>query len=330
MKKHHVYGIGNALVDIEIETSADFLAKNDVRKGLMTLVDEARQSELLSAVEGQQHQRTCGGSAANTVIAVQQLGGRSFYSCKVANDEMGDFYFNDLVGHGVETNLRGDRESGTTGRCLVFVTPDADRTMNTYLGITSDLSERELDESELLDSQLLYMEGYLVTSPTGKAAAIKAREIAEKNGIKTSLTFSDPGIVEHFREGFMEMIGKQVDLLFCNEAEALSFTGEQKIEQAARKLKEVAKAFAITRGPKGAYLYDGLREIHVLTQKVDAIDTNGAGDLFAGGFLYGVSNGHSFGESGRLACQLASTLVTKFGARLKTNETKSVKDFILS
>lgn len=329
MKKHHVYGVGNALVDVEVEVSPDFLRRHNVEKGLMTLVDEQRQKELLDAIENQQHSRTCGGSAANTMIALRQLGGRGFYSCKVANDEMGDFYFEDLVSQGLETNLSGQRESGVTGRCLVFVTPDADRSMNTHLGITATLSEDELDEKELKDSEFVYLEGYLVTSPTGKAAAIKARELAQANGVKTALTFSDPGIVEHFRDGFMEMIGKKVDLIFCNEAEALSFTQEKELDRAMNKLKELSHAFVITRGPKGAVLFDGLRDIHVLSPVVKAVDTNGAGDLFAGAFLYGITHKHSFGESGRLACHSASTLVTQFGARLRAQQPPEIKKFVL-
>lgn len=329
MKKHHVYGVGNALVDVEVEVNEDFLRRHNIGKGLMTLVDEQRQKELLGAIESQQHSRSCGGSAANTMIALRQLGGRGFYSCKVAGDEMGDFYFEDLVSQGLETNLSGERPSGITGRCLVFVTPDADRTMNTHLGITATLSEQELDEKELKDSEFVYLEGYLVTSETGRAAAIKARELAQANKIKTALTFSDPGIVEHFRDGFMQMIGKKVDLIFCNEAEALSFTQEESLDRAMNKLKEVSSAFVVTRGPKGAVLFDGLRDIHVLSPVVKPVDTNGAGDLFAGAFLYGITHNHSFGDSGRLACHLASTLVTQFGPRLRAEQPPEIKKLVL-
>ena len=190
MKKYHVYGIGNALVDMEFEVEDSFLQKMNVEKGLMTLVDQDRQAELLSHLTGIQHKRSCGGSAANTIIAVSQFGGKSFYSCKVASDEVGEFYYKDLVGNGVVTNMGENREEGITGKCMVLVTPDADRTMNSFLGITETFSEAELVKSEMLDSEYLYIEGYLVTSPTGKAAAIKARELAEANGVKTALTFS--------------------------------------------------------------------------------------------------------------------------------------------
>ncbi|MEC7275258.1 MAG: adenosine kinase [Bdellovibrionota bacterium] len=324
MKKHHVYGIGNALVDMEIEVSTEFLKENSVEKGLMTLVDQERQNELLSQVKGNIHKRSCGGSAANTIIGARQLGARTFYSCKVANDETGEFYFSNLVEHGVQTNLHGERKEGVTGKCMVFITPDADRTMNTFLGITETFSEEELDFEELKDSEYLYMEGYLVTSPTGKAAAIKAREFAKENGVKTALTFSDPGVVGFFKDGFGEMIGDGIDLLFCNEAEALSYSGKDNLSEALEELKKVSRQIAITQGPKGALLWDGEKEIDILTREVEAVDTNGAGDLFAGAFLYGLTHGHTFAESGKLACACSSELVTHFGPRLEAGVTTEI------
>ncbi|MDD0852817.1 adenosine kinase [Halobacteriovorax sp. GB3] len=325
MSLYDVYGIGNALVDMEFEVTNDFLQKMNVEKGLMTLVEQERQSELLENLDGKQHKRSCGGSAANTMIAVSQLGGKAFYSCKVASDETGDFYYQDLVKEGVSSNINEQREKGTTGKCMVFVTPDADRTMNTYLGITATFSESELREEEIKKAKYLYMEGYLVTGPTGKAAAIKAKEIAKANNVKTALTFSDPGVVSFFKEGFNEMIGEGVDLLFCNEAEALSYTGTETIEQASVELKKIAKTFAITLGEKGAHVFDGQETIEVLTNKVEAVDTNGAGDLFAGAFLYGITNGLSYAQSARLACSLSSQLVTQFGARLKKSQVEQIK-----
>lgn len=324
MAKYNVYGVGNALVDIEIETTEDFLKKSNVEKGLMTLVDENRQSELLSHVEGKVHKRTCGGSAANTMIAVSQLGGKAFYSCKVANDETGDFYFKDLVNNGLSTNLDDQRDSGITGKCLVFVTPDADRTMNSFLGITETFSVNEIKEDELANSKYLYIEGYLVTSDTGRAAAIHAKNHAEKNSVKTAITLSDPGIVGFFKDGFKEMIGDGVDLLFCNEAEALSFTEEDDLSAAMEELKKYGSTLAVTRGPIGARLWDGEQYIEIEAPKVKAADTNGAGDLFAGAFLYALTHGHSYYEAGNLACHASSRLVTEFNARLEKDTIQQI------
>jgi len=325
MKKFDVYGIGNALVDMEIEVDTDYLSKMDVQKGLMTLVDQDRQNLLLSKLDNNQHRRSCGGSAANTIIAVAQLGGKSFYSCKVANDEAGDFYAKDLKNNGVQTNLTDKRPDGVTGKCMVFVTPDADRTMNSYLGITETFSVDELRKEEIENSRYLYMEGYLVTSDTGKAAAIKAREMARASDVKVALTFSDPGVVTYFRAGFHEMLGDGVDLLFCNEAEAKSFAETEDFDQATKVLKKHAKAFAITRGPRGAYLFDGEKEVIIITRKVNAVDTNGAGDLFAGAFLYALAQNKSFAEAGELACRASSELVTRFGARLDKETLVKIK-----
>lgn len=325
-KKYDVYGIGNALVDMEFEVEAQFLQEARIEKGLMTLVDEDRQHEIINTLHGIQHKRSCGGSAANTMIAVSQFGGKSFYSCKVAHDEVGDFYFKDLLENGVDTNLSKETlEKGITGKCIVLITPDADRTMNTYLGITQNFSEKELVEEKIKHSNYLYMEGYLVASATGKQAAIKAREIAEANGVKTAITFSDVNMVHYFKDGLAEMIGSGVDLLFCNEAEALAYTQAKNIQDAAKELKKIAKRFAVTLGPKGAFVFDGEKEIYVVTTPVEAVDTNGAGDLFAGAFLYAINAGMSPSEAGKLGCMASSQLVTQFGARLRKDQVLEVK-----
>jgi sugar/nucleoside kinase (ribokinase family) len=325
-KKYDVYGLGNALVDMEFEVETEYLQTANIEKGLMTLVDEARQSEIVNTLNGIPHKRACGGSAANTMIAVSQFGGKSFYSCKVANDDLGNFYFKDLKSNGVETNLHGDSlETGITGKCIVLVTPDADRTMNSFLGITSNFSVKEVVYDEIKNSHWLYLEGYLVASETGKTACVEARKFAEKNGVKTALTFSDVNMVKFFGEGLKEMIGEKVDLLFCNESEALAFTNKNSIEESIEDLKKVARTFAVTLGPKGALVFDGQNEFHIVTMPVDAIDTNGAGDLFAGSFLYGINHGLSYAESAKLGCLASSTLVTQFGARLRLEQVQKLK-----
>lgn len=329
-KKYKVYGIGNALVDMEFEVTPDFLAQNKIEKGLMTLVDENRQAELLKNLDGIQHKRNCGGSAANTIIASAQLGASTYYSCKVANDETGEFYYSDMREIGVSSNIESARFDGVTGKCMVFVTPDADRTMNTYLGITATFSKEEIREEELKNSEWLYIEGYLVTGPNSIAAAVHAKNIALANGVKTALTFSDPGIVAGFKAGFQEIMGDdKLDLIFCNESEAMSFTDTENVEDAFNALKKYAHTFAITTGPKGALVYDGENKIYILTNKVEAVDTNGAGDLFAGSFLYAITHGYSYGEAGRFACACSSKLVTQFGARLRTEQIRDIQAEIL-
>ncbi|MBP8926020.1 MAG: adenosine kinase [Pseudomonadales bacterium] len=330
MSTYHVYGLGAALVDTEIEIEDTFLATAGIDKGLMTLVDEPRQEHLLELLSGHlvASRRASGGSAANSVIAASCFGSRAFYSCKVADDENGRFYLSDLARAGVDSNLHCAREPGVTGKCLVMITPDAERTMNTFLGISSTLSVRDLDETALRASQYLYTEGYLVTSPSGRAAAVAARSIAEAAGVRTALSFSDPGIVEHFREGLQEMLGDGVDLLFCNLNEAQQWTGFELLEDAAAALRPIARSFAITLGADGALVFDGQRYHRVAAPAVRAIDTNGAGDMFAGAFLHGITSGHDAGAAARLASHAAAHLVTHFGPRLPMAEhARILKEF---
>jgi len=324
MKKYHVYGIGNALVDMEFEVEDTFFEKYKIDKGVMTLVDEERQHELIGHLDAFEGKKASGGSAANTIIAVNYFGGNSFYSCKVSNDELGDFYVHDLKAAGVDSNVGDGRKDGITGKCLVMVTPDAERTMNTFLGITENFSVDELHQDALSDSEYLYIEGYLVTSNTGRHAAIEARKIAEESGVKTALTFSDPAMVEFFKDGLKEMIGKKVDLLFCNEAEAKSWAGTDDLDLALESLKEIASTFAVTIGSKGALVYDGNNMIDISPHEIKAIDSNGAGDMFAGAFLYGITHGHSFYEAGNIASLAAARVVSQFGPRLGAEEHKEI------
>ena len=324
MSKFDVYGLGNALVDMEFEIDDQFLQDNQIDKGVMTLVDENQQHELISQLDAFEGNKASGGSAANTLIAVSSMGGSSYYSCKVADDELGHFYLDDLKAAGVDCNINGKHKGGITGKCLVMVTPDAERTMHTFLGISSELSPYEISEYAIKNSSFCYLEGYLTTSETGKAANIEARRIAQANNIKTALTFSDPFVVEHFRDGFTETIGDGIDLLFCNEAEALSYTNKDCIDGAADIIKTFAKTFAITLGAKGAVIYDGDNMINIDANPVKAVDSNGAGDLFAGAFMYGLTHGMSFEQAGILASKASAQIVGQFGPRLQLEQYQSL------
>ncbi|MEG3439226.1 adenosine kinase [Pannus brasiliensis CCIBt3594] len=328
-KKYNVYGIGNALVDMEFEVSPETLGELGIDKGVMTLVDESRQTELIERL-GDSRKRSGGGSAANTMVAIAQLGGKGFYSCKVGNDESGRFYLDDLRSCGLDTNEHGgDTAEGITGKCLVLVTPDADRTMNTFLGITGKISERELVPDAIASADYLYLEGYLVTSPTAKAAAIKGREIAQSAGVKTALSLSDPNMAIFFREGLLEMIGTGLDFVFANESEALSLSGTEEIEGAIEYFKTFTKGFAITRGASGSLIYDGENLLEIAPHPVTAVDTVGAGDMYAGAFLYGITHGLGYAGAGNLASLCASRVVSKFGARLATEEILALRDSLL-
>lgn len=326
MHRYNIYGLGAALVDTEIEVNDEFLQQAAIEKGLMTLVDEARQAELLRLMESHLvgSKRSSGGSACNSIIAASYFGAKTFYSCKIANDDNGRFFQHDTKAAGVATP-RIDLPEGTTGKCLVMITPDAERTMNTFLGISETLSESELDAEAISLSDYIYLEGYLVTSPTGKAAAIKARKIAEENNVKTSLSLSDPGMVQFFKDGLLEMIGDKVDLLFCNHDEALSWTEKDNIEDAAESMKTSARTFAITLGAEGSLIFDGNDLIKIPGASAKAIDTNGAGDMFAGAFLYAITNGYDYNSAAKLANFAAAKVVSQYGPRLKPEQHEVLK-----
>ena len=324
MAKYDVYGIGNALVDMEYEVEVADLEALGINKGVMTLVDEDCQLKIMNHLAAHAHQRSSGGSAANSMIAVSQFGGTSFYSCKVAGDDLGHFYMKDLLDGGVDTNHHTEKEPGHTGRCVVLVTPDSDRTLCTFLGISGDLSAKELVEDALRDSAYFYMEGYLVTSETARQACIAAKRLAETSGVKTAISLSDPNIVRFFKAGLLEMIGSGVDLLFANEDEAKGAVGAADLDSAVDYLKTLCQEFVITRGSKGALVWDGQALIDIAPVKVEAVDTVGAGDMFAGAFLYGRGQGWEHQRAGALASVASAKLVTRLGPRMSAAETRAI------
>ncbi len=320
MKQYDVYGIGNALVDTEYEVDEAFLDHAKLPKGIMTLIEEDDRKRLIQLLEDEhEHQvvkQAGGGSAANTMVIVAQLGGSAFYSCKVASDSTGDFFMKDLKEAGIDTNLDNGRIPGATGQCISMVTPDAERTMTTCLGITQFLSMDELDPDALKASRILYIEGYLVSSPTGFAAAREAQSIARKAGVEVSLTLSDPAMVENFKSKYEELLTNGVDLLFCNIDEARLLTGADSTEDCVEALKDLCNKFTITLGKEGAVAFDG-SELHMAEGvPTDAVDTTGAGDIYAGAFLHTLVTGLGYDQAAANANAAASLLVSNFGARL--------------
>ena len=319
MKKYDIYGIGNALVDTEYEVDDAFISKAGVGKGLMTLIDSDERKRLLNLLEVEHEHRAIkqagGGSAANTMVAAAQLGANSFYSCKVASDETGDFFMSDLKIAGVDTNLDAGREEGITGKCISMVTPDEERTMTTNLGISETLSPNELNREALRNSTYLYIEGYLVTSPTAFEAVKETIDIAKEAGVQVSLTLSDPAMVENFKASFDALAELGIDLIFCNEDEARLWTAASNRGEAMARLKTVCGKVVMTCGKEGALVFDGSEETMSVGIPTKAVDTTGAGDIFAGTFLFGLTHGMSFPASADLANGAASLLVSSFGAR---------------
>jgi sugar/nucleoside kinase (ribokinase family) len=323
MARYDVYALGNALLDVECEVEPEVLMELSIDKGVMTLLDEASQNKILQHLGESVTKRTCGGSGANTIVAVSQFGGKAFYSCKVAKDEPGEYYLKDLQDCGVDTNLNSST-AGVTGKCLVFVTPDADRTMNTFLGISSSLSVTDLVPEAIADSTYTYIEGYLVTGPGTLQTAIKARELATAAGQKTALTLSDQNMAKFFRQGLLDMVGPGVDLLFANESEAMEMAGTQDLTVAIDYLKTIAKTFAVTLGSKGSLIFDGEKLLEIAPFPVKAIDTVGAGDIYAAGVLYGITNGLDWSKAGRLGSLASAKLVTTLGARMATADVQAL------
>ena len=329
MSSYDVYALGNALVDMEYQVSATDLEHLNIDKGVMTLVDQAHQMRIMDHLRERQHHRGSGGSAANSVIALAQFGGSGHYACKVADDELGHFYMKDLKVGGVATPDGTYLEKGDTGRCVVLVTPDSDRTMCTYLGISGNLSVHEVNVDAIRASKWFYTEGYLVTSDTARVAAIEARKAAEHAGVKTALSLSDPNMVNFFKDGLKEMIGDGVDLIFANEHEAMGMADSEQLDEAVAYLKTIARQFAITRGADGALVWDGKELIDIDPVKVEPIDTVGAGDMFAGAFLYGLTQGWSHQRAGDLASAASAKLVTSLGPRISREQSQEILSLVL-
>ena len=321
--RYDAYVIGNAIVDIVTEVEYDFFAKNQVEKGVMTLVDEQRQLQLMQAIDMNKSKMSGGGSGGNTATALAQFGGKSFFTGLVAKDPLGSFFLEALAKDGVGTNiLYNDCREGHSGRCLVMTSPDAQRTMNTFLGVNSFFDPSHLDESAIRNSQYVYLEGYLVTAALETMKEMK--RLAEKNNVKVALTFSDPAMVKYFSSQMNEIVGASVDLLFCNDEEAMIFTGTNDLNAAREKLKQFAKRFVITLGANGALIFDGDTFIKIEPYKVVAVDTNGAGDMFAGAFLYAITHHHSWADAGKLASLASSKVVSQWGPRLTTSDVKKI------
>ena len=312
--KYDIYGIGNALVDVEYAVDETFLRDEGIAKGHMTLVDQER-IDALEKTLGEQSRRTSGGSAANTVFAVQGFGGRGFYSCRLADDELGRHFLGDFDAAGIATAGGRDGE-GKTGRCLTMVTADAERTMTTFLGASAELAVEDVDEAALVDATFLYIEGYLAAAEKGCAAAVHARQIAEDANRLTSLSLSDPSMVENCRDGLTTMLGNGVNQLFCNEEEALAWARSDRLDVAVAELRDIAPFVNITLGGSGCLVVAPGVKKTAAPFAVQALDTTGAGDIYAGAVIYARVDGFEALTAARFGNFAAAALVARHGARL--------------
>jgi len=312
---YDVFGVGNALVDIQARVTDRVLNRLGFSKGMMTLVDEPTQQTVLSALDGRPLHRCAGGSAANTIMGIADLGGVAAYAGKVGNDELGEFCLEDMRQLGVTIEVPPS-DAAPTGTCVVLITADAQRTLLTHLGVSSTLGPGDIEETEIRKAQYVYIEGYLFTDPGPKAAALKAIDLAKKNDVKVALTVSDPFLIDLFRDEFWQLIKGPVDLLFCNLEEARSLTGRIDPIDCAHEIHQHADNVALTLGSNGSILMHEGQTIPIEGVKTTAIDTTGAGDMYAAGVLYGITNGLSWQKAGHLASHAAARIVAQLGARM--------------
>jgi sugar/nucleoside kinase (ribokinase family) len=311
---YDVYGVGNSLVDIQAQVGDATLQRLEFPKGSMTLVDEATQQKVLGNLNGVPIHRCAGGSAANTIMGVADLGGKAAYAGKVGADELGRFCLGDMRRLGVAIDV--PPAVGQTGTCVILITPDAQRTMLTHLGVSSTLSPGDIDANEIRKAKYVYVEGYLFTGSSTREAALRAIALAKSHGVKVAFTVSDPFLIAQFREEFWELIRGPVDLLFCNLEEARSLTGIGDPIECAREIHRYAPNVALTLGADGSILMHEGTVLPIEGVPVEAIDTTGAGDMFAAGLLYGITSGLSWQKAGHLASHAAARIVAQMGARL--------------
>ena len=312
--RYDVVGIGNSLVDVIAHANDSFIHREALTKGAMTLIDTDRALHLYralgSAVE------MSGGSAANTVCGVSSFGGRAAYIGKVSADDLGEVFGHDLRAVGVHFAPGEHMDGMPTGRCIIVVTPDAQRTMNTYLGVSSYLCPNDVDERVVAVGRVLYMEGYLFDRDDAKQAFRHAAQVAHRAGRQVSLTLSDSFCVDRHRDDFRALVEDEVDILFGNEHELMSLYELDSFEAAVAAVRRDSALAVITRGPQGAAIISADQIVDVAAEEVGhVLDTTGAGDLFAAGFLFGLTNGYALAECGRLGSIAAAEVISHVGPR---------------
>lgn len=337
---YDVIAVGNALVDHEYELSDAELEETALTKGNMTLAQFTEQQQLLAyfqLVNIEPSKQAGGGSAANAMYAFASLGGKPFYACRVGDDEPGQFYLQDLNKAGVATSKQSIHAGGVTGSCVVAVTEDGERTMQTYLGTSADISEENVNFEALIEADWLYLEGYLAMSAAIQPAMTKLRHQAGIHNAKIAVSFADPAVVKFAKEGLLNMLGNKVAVIFCNSEEAKLFTEKKQIKAAARALLDYCQIAVVTDSANDtviAHKPDNQTEVTVYevpTPKViDVIDTNGAGDNYSGAFLYALSQHYSLPECGRLAGEISAQVIQQFGPRLESQVYKDIARRVLS
>ena len=313
-----VVAVGNAIVDVLAEMDDSFLEKNNMPKGIMTLIDADTAERIYEQIAD--HGVKCsGGSAANTAVGIAAMGGKPAFIGKVAADRLGDVFRDDIRQSGVYFTTPRLENEKPTARCMVIVSPDAQRTMNTYLGACSKLSRKDIDEDLIRDAKIVYMEGYLWDRDEAKDALSYAVELARKHGRKVSLSLSDPFCVNRHRDSFIGLIRGGVDVVFCNQDEIMALFDTDDPEEAFKKCEDLCETVVVTRGADGALaVTEGKRYTVPAAPVAKVVDTTGAGDLFAAGFLTGYARNRSVADCLRMGALSAAEIISHFGARPET------------
>ena len=324
-KKYSVTAIGNAMLDVLCEVSDQFLVKETMSKGTMNLVSRERSNYILKLI--QPIKETAGGSAANTISTLAKLGLNTGYIGKIANDPKGKLFKKDVSDNSIfyNTKFLDKNNSEATGKCIVLITPDKERTMNTYLGATEFLTEIDIDEELIAQSDWLYLEGYRFDGKKSKEAFYKAIEIAKKNETKIAITLSDSFCVDRHRSDFINLLNTSADTVFCNEEELKSLYQIEDIRMAQNLIAKNISCLACTCAEKGAYLFHESSITKISTNEVPVIDTTGAGDNFAAGFLYGLSKNFTLKDCASFGNLIAGEVLKVYGPRIE----KSLKNFIV-
>jgi sugar/nucleoside kinase (ribokinase family) len=317
--RYDVLGIGNAIVDVIARAEDDFLVRQSMRKGTMALIDEARAEAIYDAMGPAIE--TSGGSAANTIVGLASLGARTAFVGKVKGDVLGRTFAHDIRAAGVDFNTPPAADGPSTARCYVLVTPDGERTMNTYMGAAQDLHPNDVDEEAVGSAAITYLEGYLWDPKNAKDAFLKAAAAAHKGGRMVALTLSDAFCVGRWREEFLQLVrSRTIDLLFANESELQSLYETSDFDAAIAALRKDAALAAVTRSEKGCVVVTAEKTVAVPAFPISRlVDTTGAGDLFAAGFLFGVARGLDHETCGRLGSMAAAEVIQHLGARPETS-----------
>lgn len=321
-------GIGNALVDIEVKVEDSFIEELGITKGGMTLSTADNQHTILDKLSGKPRKISSGGSAANTVHGLSVLGGKAYYLGRVANDKFGHHYTQDMQECGVGFPGPGSESEGT-GTCVILITPDTERTMITHLGVSSVLHADNVDETIIRNSKAVYIEGYLWTGDETREAAIKMATLAKKDGIPVAFTLSDAFVVNSFKDGLLDFINWHIDILFCNEVEAIALTGAPDAESAFPDLQAMVETLFLTVGANGSLAGNNSGNgVHTGTFPVTPVDTTGAGDLYAAGTLYGLINDYPLKESAVIGAYCAAKVVSHMGARMPVHAHTDVEKIL--